>query len=419
MSKKRGKVLVVGGGISGISTALETAETGFDVLLVEKKPSLGGRVAGFHQYFPKLCPPACGLEINYRRLRSNPYVQVKAESEVKKITGEAGNFKVTIHQKPSYVNAKCVMCNDCLEVCPSTRKNDFNYGMDETKAIYQPYKMSYPARLTIDREACKPGCEECLKVCKYDAIDLNAVAVDSEEEVASVVFTTGWKPYDAAKIKHYGFSTLPNVINNVMFERLAAIGGPTRGKILRPSDSKEPESVAFVQCAGSRDENHLPYCSSICCLASLKHISYIREIYPNTKIYMFYIDIRTPGKYEDFASKITQSENLTLIKGKVGKITKGENQNVILEAEDILNGDKVKVEVQMAILATGMEPSLKADATKYGDIVLDQNHFMDDFQQKEGIFSAGVAKMPSDVNNAIQDSTGTALKAIQTAALEK
>ncbi|MCP4296897.1 MAG: CoB--CoM heterodisulfide reductase iron-sulfur subunit A family protein [Proteobacteria bacterium] len=419
MVKKKGKILVIGGGISGISTALEAAETGFEVILVEKTPALGGRVSGFHQYFPKLCPPACGLEINYRRLRSNPYVQVKTSSEVKSISGEAGNFKVTIHNNANYINAKCVLCDDCLTVCPGTRSNSFNFGMDKTKAVYLPHKMAYPARLVIDREACETGCDKCVTACKYDAIDLNAKATETVEEVASIVYATGWRPYHAGKIKNLGFSTLPNVINNVMFERLAAISGPTKGKVLRPSDNKAPDSIAFVQCAGSRDENHLPYCSSICCLASFKHVSYIQEVYPDAKIYMFYIDIRTPGKYEGFAARIMDYKNLTLIKGKVGKIVESEDQNVTVEAEDILSGNKVKIDVQMAVLATGMEPNIKSGTFEQNEVVLDPNFFVDEFQQKPGIFSTGVAKMPSDVNNAIQDSTGTALKAIQIAVMDK
>jgi quinone-modifying oxidoreductase subunit QmoA len=196
-------------------------------------------------------------------------------------------------------------------------------------------------------------------------------------------------------------------------ERIAAGNGPTMGQMLRPSDQKKVESIAFVQCAGSRDENHLPYCSAICCLASLKQAKYVREANPDAKIYIFYIDLRTPGKYEDFAAAIQKDDNITLIKGKVAKITAGQGQNVIVEAEDILQGKMMNLEVDMVVLATGMESSLKG--VKLPEAVqIDENGFVAPKLQKFGIIGAGTAKLPADVNTSVQDSTGAALKAIQT-----
>ncbi len=413
MAEQKGKILVIGGGISGVTTALEAAEVGYEVILVEKNPTLGGRVSRFYQYFPKLCPPLCGLEINYRRLRPNPYIQTLTSSEVESISGEAGKYTVTIKTSPTYVNEKCVLCDKCTDVCPSERDNDHNYGMDKTKAIFLPHKMAYPARYVIDREACEPSCNKCVEACEYDAIDLQMQPKTTEVEVASIVYATGWKPYDATKIDNLGFGKVQNVINNVMMERLAHGQGPTEGQVLRPSDQKKVESVAFVQCAGSRDENHLPYCSSICCLASLKQARYIRAANPDAKIYVFYIDIRSPGKYEDFVTEVQKDENIVLVKGKVAKITQGADNGVVLEAEDILNGGKVNLEVDMAVLATGMESSLKGVAQPEA-VQLDENSFVAPNLQNHGILSAGVAKFPGDVNSSIQDSTGAALKAIQT-----
>jgi len=413
MAEQKGKILVIGGGISGMTTALEAAEVGYDVILVEKNPTLGGRVSRFYQYFPKLCPPLCGLEINYRRLKPNPYIQTLTSSEVESISGDAGKYTVTIKTSPTYVNEKCTACDKCTEVCPAESPNAHNYGMDNSKAIFLPHKMAHPARYVIDREACPPSCSKCVEACEYDAIDLQMQAKTTEVEVASIVYATGWKPYDASKIDHLGFGKVPNVINNVMMERLAHGQGPTAGQILRPSDNKKVETVAFVQCAGSRDENHLPYCSSICCLASLKQAGYIRQANPDAKIFIFYIDIRSPGKYEEFAANIQKDESITMVKGKVAKVTEGQNGGVVVEAEDILNGGKVNLEVDMLVLATGMESSLKG--VPMPDVVqLDENGFVAPNLQKHGILSAGVAKFPGDVNSSIQDSTGTALKAIQT-----
>ena len=410
------KILIIGGGISGITTALEAAETGYEVILIEKSPTLGGRISGFHQYFPKMCPPTCGLEINYRRLRSSRKIEVHTLSEVKSISGEPGAFKVLVEKKPSYVNDKCVLCDHCTAVCPSERNNDFNYDMDQTKAIFLPNAMAYPSRYVIDREACETGCEKCAEACKYDAVDLSMKEEEFEFDAASIVFATGWKPYDAKKLKNLGFSSSPDVINNVMMERLASVSGPTKGRILRPSNQEPVESVAFVQCAGSRDEKHLPYCSSICCLGSLKQANYLLEQNPDSRISIFYIDIRTAGKYEDFVASVQSHPNVEMIKGKVAKIDQEQNGKPVVDAEDILNQKMIRREYDLVVLATGMEPYLK-EQIPLKEIQLDEDGFMHPDFQKPGIYSAGTAKRPVDVNSTIQDSTGTALKAIQTVRL--
>ncbi len=250
MAEQKGKILVIGGGISGVTTALEAAEVGYDVVLVEKNPTLGGRVSRFYQYFPKLCPPLCGLEINYKRLRPNPRIQTFTNSEVESITGSAGNYQVKIKSNPAYVNEKCVICDKCTDVCPGERDNDFNYGLDKTKAVYIPHKMAHPAKYVIDRTACPDGCTKCKDACDYDAIDLQAQEETTEMTVASVVYATGWKPYDAAKVENLGYGKVSNVINNVTMERIASGNGPTKGEILRPSDQKKVEHIDFVQCAG-------------------------------------------------------------------------------------------------------------------------------------------------------------------------
>jgi quinone-modifying oxidoreductase subunit QmoA len=418
MAEHKGPVLVVGGGVSGITAALEAAETGYEVILIEKRPSLGGRVAGFHQYFPKHCPPTCGVEINYQRLRRNRLVQVHTSTEVRAISGEAGDFTVELVKSPSYVTSKCVLCDKCTAACPVEVPSDHDYGMRTTKAIHLPHRMAYPARFVVERAHCPPGCDKCVPACGYDAIDLDMESREFEVKPASIVVATGWRPYDAARLERMQFGTLPDVITNVMMERLAAADGPTGGEINRPSDGRQVEAVAFVQCAGSRDQEHLPYCSSVCCLASLKQANYVRTANPDAKVCIFYIDIRTPGKFEAFYSRTREDENIEFIKGKVARIDPGDEGRVIVEAEDILHGGKVRVEVDLVVLATGMESNLKADGLDGAVVQLDEDGFASAQLQRPGIFAAGVAQGPVDVNSSVQEATGVALRAIQAAAGE-
>ena len=415
MAQQKHPILVVGGGISGITTALEAAEAGYDAVLIEKGPSLGGRVAGFHQYFPKLCPPTCGLEVNYQRLRRNRKIQVHTGTEVASLSGEAGAFKVKLVKSPAYVNGNCVMCGKCTPACPVEIPSAHDYGMANVKAIHLPHRMAYPPRYVVERSHCPPGCALCAAACPYGAIELNMAAREFELTASSLVLATGWKPYDATKLVRLKFSVHPDVITNVMMERLAAADGPTGGIVQRPSDGRRVGSVAFVQCAGSRDQEHLPYCSSICCLASLKQATYVRTANPDAKVYVFYIDIRTPGKYEAFYSKTKEDPNIVFIKGKVAKVEGGQDGRLCVEAEDILHGGKTRVEVDLVVLATGMEPNLKLDGLAGAAVRIDADGFAPDHLQRPGIFAAGVAQWPVDVNSSIQDATGAALKAIQIA----
>ncbi|MFH1575320.1 MAG: FAD-dependent oxidoreductase, partial [Acidobacteriota bacterium] len=241
------EVLVIGGGVAGITAAVEAAEAGCRVVLVEKEPFLGGRVARTHLYFPKLCPPACGLEINLRRIKNNPNIRVLTLAEVVSLEGSPGNYQATVKLSPRYVTDACTLCDACAKACPAERSNEFDLGLSRTRAAYLPHNMAFPATYVIDRSACKPGCQACADACSYGAVDLNQQAVRQAFPVAAVVAATGWKPYDAARLDKLGFGRHPNVITNVMMERLAAANGPTGGRVLRPSDSKAPESVAFVQ----------------------------------------------------------------------------------------------------------------------------------------------------------------------------
>lgn len=416
MSEQEKTILVVGGGISGLTTACEAAEAGYNVVIVEKTPYLGGRVSRMNKYFPKLCPPSCGLEINYRRVKLNPRITYYTLAEIERIEGSAGNYNVSVQLNPRYINDKCVSCNECAEVCPVEVPNDVNAGLDKRKAAYIPFEQSFPFMYTIDNAACKKSeCGKCAEVCKYDAIDLNMKPEVIEVNAGAIVLATGWDPYDASKIDNLGFGTSPDIITNVMMERLASGTGPTQGKLLRPSDGREIKSVAFVQCAGSRDENHLAFCSAVCCLASLKQATYVREQYPDSKAYMFYIDIRTPGTaYERFLNKVKDDENVSLVKGKVAKVTQDPaTKDIIVEVEDILAGGKVKVNVDLCVLATGMVPTVGKVKLPDG-VKINEHGFVVPGENGSGIYAVGCARNPADVAKSVQEATGAALKAIQT-----
>ncbi|MFO7963918.1 MAG: CoB--CoM heterodisulfide reductase iron-sulfur subunit A family protein [Desulfobacterales bacterium] len=411
-----GTIMVVGGGISGLTTALEAAEVGYEVFLVEKSPSLGGRVAQLNQYFPKLCPPTCGLEINYRRIKDNRRIKVFTLAEVEKVEGTPGNYKATVRLNPRYVNENCTCCGACAEACETEIPNEYNFSMNRRKAAYLPHEMAFPQRYVISPQIIgTEDAQRCKDACKYDAVDLDMKAKTIDLDVGSIVWATGWEPYDATKLDNLGFGRYSNVITNMMIERLASKNGPTQGKIVRPSDDKAPESVAFVQCAGSRDENHLPYCSYICCMASLKHATYIRERYPDAKIYIFYIDIRTPGqRYEKFYNMVKEDENVFLIKGKVAEIAEDPaTKNITVVAENAVTGEKIHQTVDMAVLATGMQPTT-AVAKLPADLKYNADGFIINDYENGGMFAAGCAYKPADVVSSNQNATGMALKAIQT-----
>ena len=405
-------IVVVGGGISGMSAAVEAAEAGHDVVLLEREPYLGGRVVRMNEYFPKLCPPTCGLEINLRRIKANPRVHVLTLAEVKAVAGEPGAYTLTVELKPRGVNANCTACNACVDACPVERPDAFNYGLGTTRAIYLPHGMAHPQRHVIDAAAC-PGqsCAKCVPYCDYDAIELDGQPRTIELSASAVLVATGWKPYDPARLSDLGHGRFPEVVTNAILERMAAKNGPTGGKIQRPSDQGPIERIAFVQCAGSRDEHHLAYCSTVCCSASIKQASYVRKQYPDAEIHIFYIDIRTMGTLEDFYEKVLKEDDrIHLHKGKVAKIYREPGQRgVTVVAEEILTGQRREVAVDLAVLATGMQPEAPLDGVSY-----DENGFVAPPPSGPGVRGVGCARRPAEVAGSVRDATAGALQAIIT-----
>jgi quinone-modifying oxidoreductase subunit QmoA len=410
-------ILVIGGGISGLTAAIEAAEAGYDAYIVEKNPYVGGRVAQLHNYFPKLCPPYCGLEINFRRIKQNPRIRLFTMAEVEKISGEEGNFDVTITMGPRYVNEKCTACGKCAEACTMEVDNPFNYGMDKMNAAYLPHVMAYPMRYVLDPVLVESDeAQKVKEACPYDAIELDMQPKTMDLKVGSIVWATGWKPYDANKLETYGFGQYPDVITNVMMERLASWSGPTQGKIVRPSNGEPPETVAFVQCAGSRDENHLPFCSTVCCLASMKHAHYVREQLPEAKIYIFFIDVRALDRMEDFYTRTKAEENVQFFKGKVAQINQDEaSKKLMLKVEDTTAEALHEIMADLVVLATGMQPNTSENPVPV-EVPYDDYGFVATQVAGSGIYASGCTRTPTGVQESVQDGTAAALKAIQSIA---
>ena len=402
-------LLVVGAGISGVTAALEAAEAGHDVILVEKEPTIGGRVVGLHHYFPKLCPPTCGMEINTRRLERNPRVRVHTATRVTAASRTEGSWSVTLDHAPRHVSEACTACGKCSEVCPARVPDPANLGMQDVPAIRASRPGGWPHAFVLDRHACPEGCHACADACPVDAVDLAAARSEETVEAGAVVVATGWRPYPLENLPELGGGVLPDVIANVAMERLASSTGPTGGRILRPSDGEPPRRVAFVQCAGSRDVNHLPYCSAVCCLASLKQALYVKEQLPDAEVTVYYIDRRTPGRNEDMLTKVAGTAGVRLVKGKVGRI-RGDGAELVLRLEDVEAGVLEEARADLVVLATGMVPNLREDALPF-ELLLDEDGFGLESLDL-GVAVAGVARRPEDVAASVRDATGAAAKAI-------
>ena len=408
-------ILVVGGGISGMTAALEAAEVGKQVIVIEKTPSVGGRVSKLYKYFPKLCFPTCGLEINQRRMQANKNITVLTMAEVTNLQGEAGNYTASVKISPRYVNSNCTACGACGDAVEAEFDDEFNYNLSKRKGAYMTHAHAMPKRYVID--AGMIGSDDAQKAkdaCKYDAIDLDMQEETIELKAGAVIWATGWRPFDANKIQPYGYDRYANVITSVEFERLMDPFGPTGGKLVRPSDGKEAKNVAFIQCAGSRDRNYLKHCSRICCMASLKQSTYVSEKFGDeADVSIYYIDIRAIDRFDDFYQKVQDDENVKFIKSKVASIIENtENNNPILKGVDTEGYNRYENEHDLVVLAVGMEPSVDKDAFPI-EIKVNDEGFIENDVANGGVFAAGCSSDALDVNRAVQSATASALRAIQ------
>jgi quinone-modifying oxidoreductase subunit QmoA len=402
------QTIIIGGGISGITAAVELAEAGREVILIEKESYLGGNVSDFSSYFPKLCPPACGLEINYRRIRSNPRITYFTGAEVAEISGTDGDFKVKIKLGARLINNQCTACGLCAEVCPEEGRSAS--GKDgNTRAAYIKSGLAFPMKYTIDPEICKrEACAKCLDVCAFDAIHLDAQPAEIEVQAGKIIVATGWKLYDPGRIENYSYGKEKDVITNLEFEHLMSACTRENKPLARPSDGKLPARIAFIQCAGSRDLNHLSYCSSVCCSASLKHALTLAESYPELQTEIFYIDLRVAGRNEKMVKKAESTQRITLTRGKAGRIVRAESgDGLLVEVEDIMAGRRREDSFDMVVLAMGLE------ANGFGkDLEYNEMGFFKD-KQAPGIFVSSSCKRPMDVVSSVRDATATALKTMQ------
>ena len=407
-------ILVVGGGISGLTAALEAAECGKQVILVEKNPTVGGRVSQLYKYFPKLCIPSCGLEINLRRLKANKNLRLLTMTEVTGVKGDTGNYQVTLKTTPRYVNENCTACGECGKAVEAEFASEYNYGLGKRKGAYLNHPMAYPQRYVLDsRIIGTADADKAKAACKYDAIDLDMQPAESQITVGAIIWATGWRPYDAAKIQPYGYDRYPNVITSVEFERMADPFGPTGGKLLRPSDGKEAKNVAFIQCAGSRDKNHLAHCSRICCMATLKQTTYLREKYADDfKSTVYYIDIRAIDRIDDFYQRVQDDANVTFTKSKVASITQDKDGNPVLHGVDTEGYHRYSNPHDLVVLAVGMEPSVPRDGFPI-QVKINPEGFVEQDPANGGFFAAGCSSDALDVNRAVQSATASALRAIQ------
>ncbi len=403
-------ILVVGGGFSGLTAAIEAAELGYDVYIVEKTPFLGGRVAQLNKYFPKLCPPSCGLEIQFQRIRKNPRIKFFTMAEVVELKGQKNDYTVKVRIAPRFTAPHSVDFTLLASTLEGETVNEFDFGLSNRKALYRSMPFAFPGRYVLDPATLSKS--DAAKITGNQFLNMEEEAREIELNVGSVVVATGWKPYDMAKLTNLGGGTIKNCVSNMQLERLASPFGPTSGKIVRPTDGRVPQNVAFVQCAGSRDQNHLNYCSYICCMASLKQAQYFAEQNPDVHITIFYIDLRTPGRYMKVLEKVQALPNITFVKGKVADAQEGADGNVVLTVEDAVRGEKLTLTYDMAILATGMQPSLAGETLPL-PVAVDEDGFIVSGEEA-GIFAAGCARMPLDVMRSAQSGTSAAMKAVQT-----
>ena len=431
------RALVIGGGIAGIQTALDIADAGFEVDIVEKKPTIGGKMSQLDKTFPTLDCAACILTPKMVDAGANDKIHLYTYCEVDKVSGFVGNFSVTIKQKPRYVDpVKCTGCGACTEKCPSKKTpNEFNMGLDNRPAIYIPFAQAVPKLAVIDRDACihfKTGkCGLCVRTCGAGAINYDQKEEFITKEYGAIVVATGYNQIKPVKFDEYLYSQSKDVVTSLEFERIMNAAGPTKGHLERMSDHKAPKKMVFVQCVGSRcsDERGKSYCSKICCMYTAKHAMLIRDKYPDVDVTVFYIDVRTPGKnFDEFYRRAVEEYGVHYIKGQVGKVVPQENGQLLVQASDLLDNKQILMEADMVVLAAAIEPN--PDVRKIATMLtasIDTNNFLTEAHAKlrpvesptAGIFLSGVCQGPKDIPETVSQAGAAAVKAIGLLAKDK
>ncbi|MCW3985781.1 MAG: CoB-CoM heterodisulfide reductase HdrA2 [Candidatus Bathyarchaeota archaeon] len=420
------KALVIGGGVAGIQAALDLADTGYKVYLVEREPSIGGRMAQIDKTFPTMDCSICILAPKMSDVGHHSNIELLTNSEVQEVKGYIGNFKVKVLKKPRYVTDDCSACNDCSEVCPITAPNEFDIGLATRKAIYTPFAQAVPSTYIIDREIClnKEGvipCDKCIKACERLAIDFDMKPKPLELEVGTIIVATGADVYDPSSLLNYGYTHYPNVLTSLEFERLINAGGPSGGNLIRPSDMKIPESVAFIQCVGSRSKKGNFYCSNVCCMNTIKDSLLIKEHWPDVKIYVFYVDIRAVGKgFEDLYRR-AKEEGVIFIRGLPAEVIEDrKTNNLWLIGENTLQKELYKVKTGMVILSVGIEPCHDSDVIQrlFTLSRTPDGFFMEAHPKLKpvdaptgGVFLAGCAESPKDIKDSVTQASAAAARA--------
>jgi len=414
--------LVIGGGIAGISAALDLANAGFKVYLVEKDATIGGKMARWDKTFPTLDCSSCILTPRMAEVGAHPNIKLLTMSEVIKVDGYVGNFKVTIEQTPRYVEIeKCTSCGDCSEICPVDIPCEFNANLCYRKAIYIPFAQAVPSAFVLDMENCLGieaiKCGKCETVCEAKAINYDDAEKHIEIEVGTIIVATGFELFDATKKPEYGYGEFPNVVNLGEIERMLSSAGPTQGHIVRPSDTKDAQKIVYVQCVGSRDELTNKYCSRVCCMTAIKQARMIRDK-TGAQIYVFYIDLRSFGKgYEEFYES-TAEAGVTFIRGRVGEILENEDQTLTVRGEDTLLGKPITFnDIDLVVLSTGVVPPASAkDISRVLNLSPSPDGFLLEAHPKlrpvdsfnDGIFVAGMAQGPKDIPDTVAQAKAAA-----------
>ncbi len=418
------EALVIGGGVAGLAAALDLADKGLKVHLVEKRPTIGGLMALFDKVFPTGDCSLCILTPMMAEAEAHPNITLYTNSEVIEVSGSVGNFRVKVKRNARYVDPeKCVACDTCSKECPVEVPNEWDAYLGTRKAVYIPYPQAVPRAYVIDPSSClyfKDGnCRRCEEACPTKAINLNQEPEVLELEVGAIIVATGVKEYDASNLKNYGYGKYRDVITQFGFERLINVTGPTQGEIRRPSDGKVPKRFVFIQCAGSRDVNHNPYCSNVCCMVTLKQAEIIRSEIPDSQVYVCYIDMRTPKKgFEEMYARVRQ-EGVVFIRGKPGEVKK-EGDNLIVEVFDETLGRKMRLEADMVVLAAGLSPSegtlgiketLNVGADAYGFLQELHPKLKPVQTSRPGIFICGGAQGPKDIPDSVTQAKAAASEA--------